>query len=172
MKAARYPLETRLALVDEAKSIASVLEQAFIEYKQLYTPEAFAITTPNWQQIQDRWAEGPVWVALMNDIIIGTIAAVPQDRGLYLRSMAVLPDARGYGLGKLLLQHVEDYASTRRFKRMFLSTTPFLLHAIRLYEQAGFQKTGEGPHNLSGTPLFTMEKFLKPDVFTHFYIPT
>jgi hypothetical protein len=29
-----------------------------------------------------------------------------------------------------------------------------------LYEKFGFQRTGEGPHELAGTPLFTMEKKL------------
>jgi ribosomal protein S18 acetylase RimI-like enzyme len=43
---------------------------------------------------------------------------------------------------------------------MFLSTTPFLIGAISLYERAGFRRTGEGPHDLFGTPLFSMEKVL------------
>jgi GNAT superfamily N-acetyltransferase len=160
MKADRYPFEIRLALPGEAQSIASVLEQAFIEYKQLYTPEAYRITTPRGDQIQDRWAEGPVWVAVMDGRLAGTISAVPVREGLYLRSMAVLPEARGYGVGKSLLQYVEDYARARGFRRISLSTTPFLLPAIRLYEQSGFQKTAKGPHDLAGTPLFTMEKYL------------
>ena len=47
------------------------------------------------------------------------------------------------------------------FQRMFLSTTPFLLAAVRLYEQFGFQPTDAGPRELFGTPLFTMEKRLQ-----------
>jgi hypothetical protein len=43
---------------------------------------------------------------------------------------------------------------------LFLSTTPFLTHAIVLYEGLGFQRSNEGPHDLFGTPLFTMVKTL------------
>ena len=43
---------------------------------------------------------------------------------------------------------------------MFLSTTPFLESAIRLYEKFGFQRTSDGPLDLFGTPLFTMQKSL------------
>jgi len=32
---------------------------------------------------------------------------------------------------------------------------------MRLYERFGFQRTEEGPHDLFGTSLFTMEKQLK-----------
>jgi len=41
-----------------------------------------------------------------------------------------------------------------------LSTTPFLHPAIALYERCGFARTGEGPVDLAGTPLFTMTKAL------------
>src|SRR5260370_227302 len=43
---------------------------------------------------------------------------------------------------------------------MYLSTTPFLDRAIRLYERFGFQRSDEGPLDLFGTPLFTMTKRL------------
>jgi ribosomal protein S18 acetylase RimI-like enzyme len=76
--------------------------------------------------------------------------------------MAVAPASRGRGVGELLLRRVEAFASERGFGRMFLSTTPFLDRAIRLYERYGFERTGEGPYELFGTPLFTMEKLLKP----------
>jgi len=76
--------------------------------------------------------------------------------------MAVLPATRGYGIGHLLLQAVEQFAMMQGFQRMFLSTTPFLTAAIRLYEQFGFQRINERPHELFGTPLFTMIKLLEP----------
>jgi hypothetical protein len=41
---------------------------------------------------------------------------------------------------------------------MVLSTTPFLTAAISLYERFGFSRSIDGPHDLYGTPLFTMVK--------------
>jgi putative acetyltransferase len=90
--------------------------------------------------------------------IVGTVAAVAKGERLYIRSMAVLPSARGHGIGKALLEQIEKFATEQGFQRLYLSTTPFLLSAIRLYESFGFDRTSEGPHELFGTPLFTMEK--------------
>jgi GNAT superfamily N-acetyltransferase len=75
--------------------------------------------------------------------------------------MAVLPEARGHDIGELLLEHVERYAREQGCKRMYLSTTPFLDRAIRLYERWGFRRDDAGPHALYGTPLFTMVKTLE-----------
>ena len=151
----------RSAFVDEAFAIASILREAFIEFEPLYTPSAFAVTTPTSDQIQARWNEGPVWVAVQNGHLVGTGAVVPKNAGLYVRSMAVLPGSRGQGIARQLLKEIESFAAINNHKRLFLSTTPFLASAIRLYERFGFQRTDEGPHDLFGTPLFTMEKQLE-----------
>jgi len=153
-------IQVRLATVEEASSIAAVLHQAFIEYEALYTAEAFAITTPTAGQIEKRWNEGPVWAAIQDGSLVGTVAAAPKGDALYIRSMAVAPSARGRGIGKMLLARVESFAKANGFRRMFLSTTPFLQEAIRLYERFGFERTSDEPHELAGTPLFIMEKAL------------
>jgi len=154
-------LVVRAAVKAEAEAIAALLRQAFLEFEPLYTPEGFAATTPTAEQIRARWAEGPVWVALDGVRIVGTVAAVPTGRGLHMRSMAVAPSARGRGVGRALLEQVEELARARGFERVFLSTTPFLHDAIRLYQGAGFVRLEEGPHQLGGTPLFSMEKGLR-----------
>jgi ribosomal protein S18 acetylase RimI-like enzyme len=150
----------RAALEAEAEAIATLLREAFLPFELLYTPAGFAATTPTAAQIRDRWGEGPVWVALDDTRLLGTVAAVPTGRGLYMRSMAVAPSARGRGVGSALLAQVEDFARARGLERVFLSTTPFLHDAIRLYHGAGFARVKEGPHELGGTPLFTMERWL------------
>jgi ribosomal protein S18 acetylase RimI-like enzyme len=152
--------EVRLATIDEASVISTVLREAFVEYEPLYTAAAFAATTPTAEQIRNRWDEGPVWVVLLAAQIVGTIGAVPSDQALYLRSMGIQPTARGSGLGWSLLERAENYAVQQAHKRMYLRTTPFLYRAIRLYEQFGFVRTAEGPHELYGTSIFTMEKFI------------
>ena len=150
----------RKARVSESLAIAAILQQAFNEYEHLYTPSAFAATTPTSAQIRERWNEGPVWVAVQNENEVGTAAAVAKHNGLYIRSMAVLPFARGQGIAVQLLKVVESFAVSGHHKSLFLSTTPFLTRAIRLYECFGFQRSNEGPQDLFGTPLFTMIKQL------------
>ena len=155
-------IQIRRARLEEVETIALVLHASFIEFKAFYTSAAFAATTPTSNQIRERWSEGPVWIAIQNGDIVGTVAAVPKSSGLYVRSMAVHPSARGQGIARQLLQEIESFAVKHHHRRLFLSTTPFLKEAIRLYEHFGFQRSDEGQHELFGTPLFTMVKRLEP----------
>lgn len=151
-------IRIRLAETGDAQPIASLLFESFVEYESLYTSKGFAATAITSEQIVARMREGLVWVAVRNEEIVGTVSVVASAESLYIRGMAVLPAARGERIGALLLTHVEEFARTGRCSRLFLSTTPFLDRAIRLYERYGFRRTSEGPHELFGTPLFTMEK--------------
>ena len=153
----------RRASDGDANAIAALLREAFATYERLYTAAAYAATTPDAPGVRSRMSEGPVWIGLRGRLVLGTAAAMSRDDGLYVRGMAVAPRARGLGLGGLLLREIEAYARARRHARLLLSTTPFLDAAIRLYERAGFQRIDEGPHDLHGTPLFTMHKPLALD---------
>ena len=148
----------RRALPADAAAIASVLAAAFAEFKVLYTPGAFAATTPGAEAITQRFGEGPQWVAELNEAIVGTAAAEPKGAGLYVRSVAVLPAARGQRLGARLMRMVEAYALAQGFQRLFLSTTPVLTGAIQMYAALGFVRRDEGPSDLFGQPLFMMVK--------------
>ena len=154
-------IKIRMASAREASKVARLLRDAFAEYEASYTKEGFSATTPTAALVRSRMDEGPMWVAVQADEIVGTVSAIPRGEALYIRGMAVYGAARGQGVGKLLLREVESFALERGHKRLVLSTTPFLDRAIRLYEHAGFRRNDEGPHDLFGTPLFTMSKSLK-----------
>ncbi len=153
-------IQTRTAQPTDAQAIASVLHQAFAGYEHLYTPQALAATTPTADQIEARMGEGETWVALHDGVIVGTVSVVPRENGVYVRSMAVLPEARGHRIGERLLEQIENYVRDNGYSRLFLSTTPFLDRAIRLYESYDFKRTNAGPQDLFGTPIFSMEKHL------------
>lgn len=151
-------LEIRMATVADAKAIAAVLAQSFAEYEPLYTAEAFAATTPDSRTIKNRFGEGEMWVAVLEGEIVGTVSVVPE-KVLYIRSMAVLPAARGNRIGERLLKEIEKYAVSNGYRRLTLCTTPFLDRAIKLYEKFGFARRGSA--DLFGTPILTMEKSLE-----------
>lgn len=163
-------IEIKLAQTDDAESISMVLAEAFAEYKSFYTEEAFAATTPSSERVKTDLDEGAAWIALLDGKAVGTVSVIPKNEGLYIRGMAILPAARGNKIGEKLLSQIENFAAEQGFRRLFLSTTPFLARAIRLYENFGFRRNQETPHELFGTPLFTMEKeiglTLSPKVHT------
>src|SRR5438105_12598594 len=114
-------MQIRRAIPGDAPAIASVLYEAFAEYEPLYTPEGFSATTPPSDRIGERIGEGPAWVTLQDDGVVGTVAAVCKGEGLYVRSMAIVPSARGQGIGEALLKVVEGYARDAGATYMFLS---------------------------------------------------
>jgi ribosomal protein S18 acetylase RimI-like enzyme len=154
-------IEVRRADKQDSFLISAVLLEAFLEYRSQYTEQGFAATTPTQEEILKRLEQGPLWLALANGETVGTVSTVLQyPRELYVRGMAVLPAARGLGIGALLFQRVEQYAKENDCNKLILSTTPFLDRAIRLYERLGFVRVDRPPHDLYGTPLFSMEKLL------------
>ena len=89
-----------------------------------------------------------------------TIAAVPDGATLYLRSMAVVPAARGSGVGDVILNRATEWAFPTGFDRLTLDTTPFLAAARRLYTRHGFVVVDQAVRDLHGTPLITMTQDL------------
>lgn len=48
--------------------------------------------------------EGPVWVAVLGEDIIGAVAAVDESEGCCIRGMGVVPGSRARGVGGLVLE--------------------------------------------------------------------
>jgi putative acetyltransferase len=151
----------RPATPADAAAIASVLADAFTEFQDLYTPEGYRATTPASHEVEQRLADGPIWVAECGGQVAGTVSAVVKPDGVHVRGMAVGRSARGIGIGRLLLNQVHEFAAEQERSHLYLSTTPFLSSAIQLYQRAGFIPTSAPPYELHGTPLFTMEKWSK-----------
>jgi serine-type D-Ala-D-Ala carboxypeptidase len=151
-------IEIRLATPDDAAAVSDVMREAFAEHVPQYTAGAIDATVLDAERMAARMREGPVWVGVHRGAIVATASAVARDGGLYVRGMGVRLSARGRHLGERLLRTIERHAREERIARMFLSTTPYLLRAIALYERFGFRRSEEGPRDLFGTPLFTMEK--------------
>jgi len=156
------PVVIRRAVPDDAPAITEALRAAFAPFAALYTAEALAATVVEPDEVRARMAEGPVWVAQTEGVIVGTVSVLPRGADLYVRGMAVHPARQAAGVGRRLLAEVDAFAHARGFARLTLCTTPYLERAIRLYERVGFVRTGEGPDDLFGTPLFAMAKPLAP----------
>jgi N-acetylglutamate synthase-like GNAT family acetyltransferase len=127
----------RRASANDAQAIAALLADSFAEYQALYTPEGFAATVISSLQVAKRINERPVWVAISENVVVGTISVVRKEDSLYVRSLALHPAVRARSVGQNLHTEIEKYAAANAVHRLFLSTTPFLDRAIRLYEKFG-----------------------------------
>jgi len=72
-------------------------------------------------------------------VIVGCGGLYPIDnREAEIRRMYLLPEARGVGIGRELLEELICVASERRFERVVLETASVLKEAISLYRRRGF----------------------------------
>jgi GNAT superfamily N-acetyltransferase len=92
-----------------------------------------------------------IWLAEINDQIIGSIAIVGHPRAeTQLRWFLVHPNYRGLGLGKELMKEALQFCKERKYKTIFLWSTNELNAARRLYTHTGFSKTEEKTHEIWG----------------------
>ena len=70
---------------------------------------------------------------------IAPLVGAEQDDICELRKMYALPEARGLGLGRLLLERCLDQARSLGFKRCYIETLGHMHRARSLYEKFGFR---------------------------------
>ncbi len=104
------------------------------------------------------------FVAEIDKKIVGGGGIYPTD-GLgndtcELVKMYLLPEARGLGLGKTLIEKCIDSVKENGFKNIYLETMPELKQAMKVYEKFGFEylKGPMGNSGHTGCSLWMMKK--------------
>jgi putative acetyltransferase len=93
------------------------------------------------------------YVVEMNDEVIGGGGIYPTD-GLpvdtcELVKMYLLPQARGMGLGRTLIEKCIEQAKEKGYKKIYLESMPELKQALKVYEKFDFEYL-KGPMGNSG----------------------
>jgi putative acetyltransferase len=93
------------------------------------------------------------FVAELTDEIVGGGGIYPTD-GLpadtcELVKMYLLPPARGYGLGRTLIEKCLAFAKEAGYKQVYLESMPELKQALKVYARFGFEYL-KGPMGNSG----------------------
>ena len=90
--------------------------------------------------------------------LLGTYGLFPlDDRQCELRKMYFLPEIRGLGLGKQVLDRAIDHARRLGFKAIVLETISVLQRAIHLYTRFGFVPTTMDHPNARVDQKFILE---------------
>ena len=123
----------------------------FIKVNRLLAPpemsEAFeGYIQSSLQQEMDRIAEyyadkkGQFWVALYEDDIVGMYGLEPSGSdAMELRRLYVDPACRRRGIGRMLVQHAEEYCRTKSILKLDLSTSELQSEALSLYQNGGYE---------------------------------
>ena len=97
-----------------------------------------------------------LWVAERDGRITGSVFAMPSDGvegSAQLRMLYVEPEARGQGIGRLLVEQCVAFARGAGYERMRLWTHSVQVAARHLYAAAGFELVESSPHRSFGKLL-------------------
>ena len=97
-----------------------------------------------------------LWVADRGGRILGSVFVIPHEGSAetaQLRMLYVEPEARGRGLGRLLVDQAVAFAREAGYRRMRLWTQDTLAAARRIYAAAGFAMVASHPHHAFGKDL-------------------
>jgi len=94
------------------------------------------------------------WIAERDGRIIGSVFVVDAGNGVaQLRLLYVEPEARGLGVGRLLVDQVIRFSRDKRYRKVRLWTQSELVAARGIYASAGFVLTESKPHHSFGKDL-------------------
>ncbi|CAH1269351.1 Hypp4153 [Branchiostoma lanceolatum] len=86
------------------------------------------------------------WVAVCGSTVVGSVTLTRHsDSVAELSRMRVRREHQGRGIGRRLVEHLEDYCRSDGIKQIVLTTSEYQQSGIRLYQRCGYirNKTGD-----------------------------
>ena len=117
----------------DAFIISTILYKSFKDFKSHYTEKGFAATVPSAEEVLKRMKEGPIWIALINDKIVGHALFLPihiqgydgrEYPCLSLGPIAVIPEFQNQGIGGQLIEVGHSTALILDFRSVVLLGHP------------------------------------------------
>ena len=91
---------------------------------------------------------GEIFFAVDNEVAIGTVAMIPLSANSFeLAKMAVAPEARGRGIGEMLMAGCIEFARDSGAKSIILESNTKQEAAIKLYRKFGFVEIPLDPNS-------------------------
>jgi ribosomal protein S18 acetylase RimI-like enzyme len=165
-------IEVRVARPDELAEAGRVTADAYREFVRSEEPGGWPEYLERIADVSGRAERTTILVAVEDERILGSATLelegrteadaepLPPDQA-HVRMLGVDPDARGRGVGRLLMDACERLAREAGKTVLGLNTTRRMKVAQRMYETLGFER---GPDEVfpDGFVLLSYEKRLPP----------
>ncbi len=145
----RSPVNIQLVVAQPEfdQAICHIIETVGAEFGAV--GEGFGPSDPEVKGMSQHYQlalRGQYLVALLNDQVVGGCGIAPfndkQDI-CELRKLFLLPEGRGYGIGRQLLDESIAFARAQGFQQCYLDTKSNMTAAIALYESYGFKRLNQ-----------------------------
>lgn len=136
------PVQIRLIEPADNPALAVIIRHTLAEFGANHPGTVYYDSTTDALYELFRTPGSVYYVATMGDRIIGGAGIFPSD-GLpegvcELVKMYLLPEGRGQGLGRGLIEKALAFARESGYRQVYLETMPELRQAVRVYEKFGF----------------------------------
>ena len=137
---------------DDLTEIKSLL----VEFKDFLINDQ-GVPVENWQGFQQEIdslpgkysnrSKGLMFVARLNSKAVGSVflrqlpfidGVIPQESG-EVKRLYVIPEARGLGISKKLMETLHSVSKAEGYKHLFLDTLERLNQAVNLYKSIGYK---------------------------------
>ena len=92
------------------------------------------------------------YVLCKNRVILGVLILVPGEDHILVRTIAIVPEEQGNGLGSFLMAYAEEYASARSIKLLRLYTNEAMSGNVDYYRHLGYRETEKSVASGDFTP--------------------
>ncbi|MGW4159260.1 GNAT family N-acetyltransferase [Streptomyces sp. NPDC004788] len=134
----------RPAVAADVSAVKAVVDAAFHHYIE----RIGLVPAPMEEDHAANVAAGRIFV--VGEPVVGLVFVVPKPGHLYLDTIAVHPDAQGTGLGRILMDWVEQRARELGLAEVRLFTNAMMWENQKLYERYGYEVTErrqDGPYD-------------------------
>ena len=141
----------RTANDDELDAVAEMIVDAYAEYAAVMSPDAWSTFAQDIANVHGRRTHGEILVAEVDERIVGTVTIYrgwrgAQEGAVSVRLLAVHPNARGFGVGRAILEWVAEEGRREGRKRVVLTTMPVMDSMRELTDSMGFERAPELDH--------------------------
>lgn len=144
--------QIRTIQIQDNPSIAQVIREVSKEFG-LAPESGFAVADPILDDLYQVYAQPNAQYWIIEDVngrVVGGGGLSPLQGDatvLEIQKMYFLPELRGLGFAKKILEKCFEFAQQQGFQSCYLETTQDLWQAIKLYENLGFEHLSQPKGN-------------------------
>lgn len=149
----RNNLQIRDARLDELDGVANLIRDAYVEYKDSFSPSAWESYLEDIMDVRGRLPVSELIVAQDNGQLVGAVTLYVKAQRFSLegwpvdwasiRLLAVRPRCRGRGVGRSLMEECVLRCHEQGVATIGLHTSELMDVARRMYERIGFRRVPE-----------------------------
>jgi ribosomal protein S18 acetylase RimI-like enzyme len=131
------PIQIRLAIADDLLDVQFCARASYSKYVERMGREPAPMVADFAHQID----LSQVYTALYKSLFAGYVVFYPEADHLHLESVAVVPSYAGQGIGKMLIEYVEQTARDNGLNAVELYTNEVMTENLTLYPKLGYVET-------------------------------